>query len=293
MANYASLQVQQGGNETDCIAKGTDIFSHFDTDELTTPPPGATIYTAAIVTTLGVSTSDNSFASFLVVLPAWLVIVLNAAASLVIIEFIHEIRDETPICEANLNLLLLGVVIFNVYNVGEIFETLDIAAWIYNFKTVDSHQPLTFADADDAGRQIVSGMTAWFKSICYLVIVLPKLIVGVLLAFYGSGFLLVSDDNESLILNTVALTFITQIDDLIYESMVPSNIKQCIDDLPASPISYAQKMAGLARPYLVAILLAVITYASCIDSCGGLSLYSQFPTSSPVKSPRAGKYPSA
>lgn len=286
--SYAS--VNEGGRETDCIV-AKDAFNHFDNDECTTPPPGPTIYTAAIVTTLGVSNTDNFLASLLVVLPSWAVIVFNAAASLVIIEFIHEIRDETPICEANLHLLLLGVVIFNVYNVGEIFETLDIAGWIYHFKTVECHQNLTFSDTD-AGRQIVSGMTLWFKFVCYLVIVLPKLVIGVLLAFYGSGFLLVSDDNESLILNTVALTFITQIDDLIFDSMVPGNVKQCIDDLPPCEISYAQKMVGLCRPYLVAIFLAIITYASYIDSCGGSSFSSDYPTGYPVKSPKGGKYPS-
>jgi len=126
---YSSLEI---GSESDRIKTGggEDVFSHFDGDELVTPPPGPTIYTAAVITTLGVSLKDNVLLSLLVVLPSWLMIFFNAVASLVIIEFIHQLRDETPICEANKALLILGVVIFNVYNVGEVYETIDMAIWI-------------------------------------------------------------------------------------------------------------------------------------------------------------------
>ena len=137
---------------------------------------------------------------------------------------------------------------------------------------MESHEGLAFAkDGADGDKKIVSGMTLWFKFVCYVVIVLPKLVIGVLLAFYGSGFLLVSDGNESLILNTVGLTFITQIDELIYFSMVPGNVKKCIDDLPTTDITYAHKMVGLAKPYFVSAVIAAITFASYHVSCGGLA----------------------
>lgn len=267
---YSSLEI---GTENDRLNnyENCNSFSHFDEDELTCPPAGGSIYSAAVISTLGVSHQDvGSFGgfvkAFVVISPAWVALLMNLLASLFIIANIRDIRDETPVCEANFNLLLLGVAIFNVYNCGEIFETVELAFWIQGFKTVSNHEQLTFA-TKNGEPSIVSGLTPIFKVICVLFIVLPKLMIGLLLAYYGSGFLLVSDDNESLILNTVALTFITQIDELIFVAMTPLNVKMILDELPPFPITYGYKMIGLARPYIVSLGIAVIAYFSYLDSC--------------------------
>ena len=272
--NYASLEI--GSSERDRIVSNSrigDEFNLFDSDELSSPPPAGSIYVAAIVTTLGVTLEDlSSFGGFFrcvfAISPAWIGLAFNAAASLIMLKYIKELRDETPACEVNTSLALLGVVVFNIYNVGEMHETLDLLSWIVGFKTTFSHEPITLGKEGDEEEVIVSGMTPWFKFVAILTIVLPKLLISIALAHYGSGFLLVSDDNESLILNTVALTFITQIDELVFESMTPGNVKIFIEKLPPQPISYGAKILGLARPYIVSAAIATITYVSYGDSCG-------------------------
>jgi len=281
--NYSALETDRLKTNT------TNDFNLFDSDELTGPAPSGSLYTAAVVTTIGVTLDDMStlggaLKSFLAIAPSWFLLMFNFVSSITMVFYLKQIRDETPECEANFPLIILGVVIFNIYNVGELFESLDLLFWIVGFKTSTTHEPLTLGKEEDE-TVIVSGLTPWYKFVCLVFVVMPKMFLGLLLAHYGSGFLLVSDDNESLILNTVALTFITQIDELIYDSMTPANVKVIIDELPTYKISYGAKILGLARPYIVSAAITAITFASYADSCGFAADDTPVPTTPPKTAP--------
>lgn len=197
-------------------------------------------------------------------LTSWILVAFNVVASAIIIQNVKEIRDETPVCEADFELLILATIIFNTYNVGEMLETFDIAVWIHSFETVQDYQQLALSKED---MHVVSGLTTPFKWCVYLLICLPKLILGVLLAYYGTGYLLVSDSNNDIILNCTALTFITQIDELIYDAMVPASVKCCIDEIPPFEYSPRMKLFGFYRPLIVIIGITTITTLSYSNSC--------------------------
>ncbi len=117
------------------------------------------------------------------------------------------------VCEADFTLMAMGVAVFSVYNVGEIFETISIASWIRRFPTSSQHEQLTFSQSmfhqittpltllcilkkcilfvadEDGDKEVTSGMTLGYKCFCYIAIIIPKLVIGLLLAYYGSGFL--------------------------------------------------------------------------------------------------------
>lgn len=256
---------------SDSNNNGELVFNHFDQDELDDQPLPGSIYSATMVSVLGLSSEDisswgNLFKSAAVILPQWGILTFNYIFSLIVVINIRALRDETPVCEADLTLLTFGVGVFNIYNVGEILETLTIAQWINRFPTAQKHEPLTFS-SDGEDKEIVSGMTIWFKMWCYLTIVIPKLLIGLLISFYGSGFLWTSDDNESVILNTMALTFITQTDELIYQYMVPRSLQNILEEIPPQKLSHGLKLFHLFRPYYVSAGVVLTTYVTYQLTC--------------------------
>lgn len=261
---YQSIQQDSNSN-----AKNEDNcqFLHYDNDELSGPPLPATIYSSAMVCSLGFTKEDlNSLNSWLILLPNWFFVFFNTVFSLIVIKCIIELRDETPECEADFLLLMLCVIAFSTYNMGEIFETFAMFHWIYHQPTVASHEVLTFSSNED-DKEIVSGMTASYKLWCYVCLVLPKLVIGLLITWYGNTFLLVSDSNQDVILNSMALGFITQNDEIIFEAMVPQSLKEVTSALPPVRISYQAKIFGLFKPYVMVLLVVLYTYFTYASVC--------------------------
>ena len=70
-----------------------------------------------------------------------------------------------------------------------------------------------------------TGITCKRRIWCYLMIML-KASVELYLAYVGTMYIASSDSNEALILNSVAVTFVEQIDDLMYYTFVPEFNRQ-------------------------------------------------------------------
>merc|ERR1712032_1569854 len=79
-------------------------------------------------------------------------------------------------------------------------------------------------------RKCVSGMPRWFRVVCYVFVVVPKLLIEVAVLYCGSGYVALSPDNETVILNCVALAFIAQIDEAIYVFGVSYNVRHILDN---------------------------------------------------------------
>jgi hypothetical protein len=62
--------------------------------------------------------------------------------------------------------------------------------------------------------------------------VLVDVVVNAVVLMYGSIFVLFSGTNEELILNAVALNFISKIDDTAYDFLITRMVKGWIDELP-------------------------------------------------------------
>jgi len=246
-----------------------DLFNHLDNDELNGPKLPSSIYSSCIISALGFSAKDLcSCDSLYIILPQWITVIANYIVSLTIIYYLREIRDATPFCDADLYLQYIGVIIFCVYNVGEMIETMFMFIWVtQQFKTTNDHEQMVLAGGEDA--KIVSGMTMCYKTFVCCFLLVPKLLLGLALSYYGSGFVFTSDDNESLLLNCVALTFITQVDDLAYIACVPDSIKAQIDKCPAVQLTHDQKKLAFMRPYIIFVSISLIAYLShnytCLD----------------------------
>lgn len=241
-------------------------YSHFDED-MAAPGLPATIYTTAIICSLGFTKEElYSSRSTFVLLPQWFNIAFNFFFSLVVIECVRQLRDETPECESSFLLTICCVISFTCYNVAEVFETFWMIHWIYSQPTCEEHQRLKFSTVNDE-KEIVSGMTAAYKWWCYLYVIAPKLLIGGLLTYYGNTFLWVSDTNQDVILNAMSLGFITQNDEAMFATLVPQHMKDAAENLPPAKVSNAAKVTFLFEPYFAMVAVAVIVFATYADVC--------------------------
>jgi len=74
----------------------------------------------------------------------------------------------------------------------------------------------------------VAGMPRYWKIINVLIILLPKVIVWRLTASAGVTFLMETADINDCIVNAVALNFILQIDEMLFETLVPAEIRSLV-----------------------------------------------------------------
>lgn len=158
-----------------------DLFNHLDNDELNGPKLPSSIYSSCIISALGFSAKDlGSCDSLYIILPQWITVIANYIVSLTIIYYLREIRDATPFCDADLYLQYIGVIIFCVYNVGEMIETMFMFIWVtQQFKTTNDHEQMVLAGGEDA--KIVSGMTMCYKTFVCCFLLVPKLLLGLAL----------------------------------------------------------------------------------------------------------------
>jgi len=264
--SYQSINQNEVG-KSDHEAVENFKFLHYDHDELEGADLPATIYTSAMICSLGFTKSELSeLRPWFVVIPNWLIVLFNYYFSFVVLFAIKTLRDETPECESDFTLLLVSVIAFSTYNVGEIFETIAMFVWIHGQPTCSEHEELTFS-SDDDDREVTSGMTASYKMWCYISLLLPKLAIGILTAYLGNTFLLVSDSNQDVILNSMALGFITQNDEIIFDVLVPKNLKAVSENMPATKITRDMKLWGLYRPFAVSLVILFLVLYSYADVC--------------------------
>ena len=267
------MSYQRGVNEAaslkndDGVKSSELVFSHNDSDELRGPEMPPTIYTSALLTPVGFHQKElYSFKSLLLISLNYGLVVYNYFFSLIVIFCIKALRDETPTCQADFWLLVLSVIAFSIYNVGEITETIGMFVWLHHQPTASEHLQLEFSDDSDE-KIIVSGFTLSYKIFSYMFLLLPKLVIGLLISYYGNTFLLCSDSNQDIILNSMALKFVTENDEIVFETLVANNLKQLCSNLPALTISHNTKLLGLFRPFFVSITIAIIFGITYKDVC--------------------------
>ena len=211
--SYQATETTRLKNDTQGTGSSSElVFSHTDSDELQGPEMPATIYTSALLTPVGFHRKElYNFRSIVLISLNYGVVIYNYFFSLIVIFCIKALRDDTPTCEADFWLLVLSVIAFSIYNVGEITETVGMFFWLHNQPTAEEHLQLQFSDDSD-DKTIVSGFTFSYKIFAYTFLLLPKLIIGLLISYYGNTFLLCSDSNQDIILNSMALKFDTEND---------------------------------------------------------------------------------
>lgn len=117
-----------------------------------------------------------------------------------------------------------------------------ISLWGSLCKPSSSH--FVVVEAQD-GIVLLTAAHAKTKAFVFATILLPKVVIASVLWWLGSSWLVATTSFQDLLLNAVALAFVTELDELIYQVLVPEDIKATVQ-------SY-----GIARPRMATSPFAV------------------------------------
>jgi len=81
---------------------------------------------------------------------------------------------------------------------------------------------------DDAETVVLVGATKLAKAFALGMILIPKIVIACLLWWLGARWLVATTSFQDLLLNAVALAFITELDELIYMSLMPGDIQAMV-----------------------------------------------------------------
>eukprot|EP00746_Dinoflagellata_sp_MGD_P040598 gnl/MRDRNA2_/MRDRNA2_19811_c0_seq1.p1 gnl/MRDRNA2_/MRDRNA2_19811_c0~~gnl/MRDRNA2_/MRDRNA2_19811_c0_seq1.p1 ORF type:complete len:301 (-),score=37.16 gnl/MRDRNA2_/MRDRNA2_19811_c0_seq1:79-981(-) len=106
-------------------------------------------------------------------------------------------------------------------------------------------------------------MTKRYKVAIMICIVIPKLIIGLLLTYIGAAYILHSDDPETLILNTMAVNFVLDIDEYFYSSFTSNSVRNRLAECHEIVLNFSnwERLASfLFLDLLLPSCLAIVTY---------------------------------
>mgnify|MGYP003385321142 CR=1 FL=1 len=78
-----------------------------------------------------------------------------------------------------------------------------------------------------------------------------------MLMLIGNLLILVADSNQNVILEAMALGFITDNDENIFNAMVPLHLREVSESMPPMAITRKQKRFGMFRPYMLGAVVAL------------------------------------
>lgn len=206
----------------------------------------ASITGAAITRLLSIG-SKKKFYRY--VLPVFFLLFLSLVLNICMIYGVEEAVDESEkSCEEGSWLLRVGcVAVFILLMMTALKECLDIHRWLYRiprsttYQTLrlqkhHTHHVLTVADgrrrAEVTWYEAATGMTRRERCLIYMLMLFPKVVVSVVLIVYGTAYVLYAGSNEDLVLNSVAMAFISDLDKFIYELFLSTTAKTLLSSLP-------------------------------------------------------------
>lgn len=99
-----------------------------------------------------------------------------------------------------------------------------------------------FAENSDGDMKIVEGGISKCRRVMLLILViLPKLLIAAALLVIGGGYLAFSTSNSDLLLNGLAVTFVLDVDELLYSVLMSRRSQAMMSSLPAFDITSGRK----------------------------------------------------
>jgi hypothetical protein len=192
--------------------------------------------------------------------PQYLVYLLVICAQFTICGFLYRALDDTKakVClnasNSDTFLMFVCVATFCSFCFSDLLETVGIFRWVDKLPLWDEGQralvekmktgSLIFKEVskrESIGRcpnqrvtvsKPVTGISKRFKSNIALFVLLPKLAIAIALLFIGSGFILRAEGVSRIVLNTVSVTFVLQVDEYAYRGFTTSSMKILFESIP-------------------------------------------------------------
>jgi len=152
---------------------------------------------------------------------------------------------------------------------NEIRKCDQLTTDIYNMPSCETAEEQMQASEDDS--LFIIALTKSSKMLCILCVCIPKLAISLVLQWLGSEWLSATIKFENLVMNAVAMAFIVEVDEMLFETMLPLHVRKRVEDInfyavmptktPEQEHAENQKAYRKSVAYLVAALLFVFLYA--------------------------------
>eukprot|EP00929_Paragymnodinium_shiwhaense_P014379 TRINITY_DN12227_c0_g1_i5.p1 TRINITY_DN12227_c0_g1~~TRINITY_DN12227_c0_g1_i5.p1 ORF type:complete len:558 (-),score=113.93 TRINITY_DN12227_c0_g1_i5:47-1720(-) len=163
--------------------------------------------------------------------------------------------------------------------VNDMQECTNMAEAVWRIISTTEETSTLFFERDEHGnlRPVpgAGGMSVRRKVKVCCMVILPKLGLAIAVLFIGCLFLAMSTSNTELLLNCMALTFILDIDELLFKTMTSDEVSRLITSMPlfeareekgtwAEQWHHTRSMRGLVAATAIA-LLVLWAAPSCVD----------------------------
>ncbi|CAK9117315.1 unnamed protein product [Durusdinium trenchii] len=136
--------------------------------------------------------------------------------------------------------------------------------YIYNFMYVVWYMPSTTDDDENFasvvdGKILVRKMPSMHKIFGLVCVALPRLVIAVVILTVGASFLSATNNLQDLVLNSTALCFLIEVDNMIHASFLGENFEKHVTD-QCDAIKVPSSSSGTWQPYLF-LAVALFTTA--------------------------------
>lgn len=109
-------------------------------------------------------------------------------------------------------------------------------------------------------------ITRTYKFWSFFSIGIPKLAIAVLLGYYGGMYIAKSADQETMLLNTLAVMFVIDVDEILYEAFISDYTKDSLEHMKAVevPVSNSVRFSMWAMSTVVYPLIVLAASASTV-----------------------------
>jgi len=208
------------------------------------------IYSAAIIMPLSLTEFD--MIGRCSVYLQYLGLFINILIQVCLLIYIGDtVADAECVQDGDLPDIALGMclTIFVASLLADLKESWNMYGFIRNIKTEVSHTPLRLKK-DGNDKKYATGMTFMHKCVAVIFVIIPKAAICLVLFVYGGDYLIRSPGIEDLILNTLALGFVIEIDEFLYKLVTPVYLQEVIEDLPNLEISAKESVKQGAWGYI-------------------------------------------
>merc|ERR1719401_520079 len=84
---------------------------------------------------------------------------------------------------------------------------------------------------EHANGEYIVALTRLSTLLLIVLVCIPKLLISVYLLIFGCRWLSATTSFENLVMNTVAMEFVTQIDETLFNACVPQDFKKQVQDI--------------------------------------------------------------
>jgi len=122
----------------------------------------------------------------------------------------------------------------------------------------------------------IIALTMSARAFLYFLVCLPKFLISIMLLWAGCEWLSATSKFEDLIMNAVAMTFVTHIDELLFEVLLPAKYREEVATInfvvpcrrgPPQKVRNAEMWLGFRRSvfYVAILLLGILFYAEVLE----------------------------